>query len=180
MSRLQDVEQRHVLRGRPLQIPPTLLLVVSPDTEQAGVRLLHDVLGTVPEDELLIEAVPRVVLPGSLLQAVGEHLGVVPLTVGVAAAKDVAGGHGEVTAAVVLVLVGSLTSLSAGSHRTCNSSSGGCGCRTGGGSCGSGGACCPGDRGVGHLLLLLCGQGQGDQFWWCGGRHWVCRSLRLI
>ena len=97
------MEKSHILRGLPLEVPLSLLLVVSPDAEQIVVGLLDDVLGTVPEDELLIEAVPGVVLPGSLLQAVGEDLGIVALAVRVTAAENVAGRHRQVTAAVVLV-----------------------------------------------------------------------------
>ena len=125
VARLQDVEESQVLRGCSLVIPLALRLVVPPHTEEAGVRLLDDVLGTVPEHELLIEAVPGVVLPGSLLQAVGEDLGVVALAVRVAAAEDVAGRHREVTGAVVLVGVLTLTLPLTWTLGTCNSSSGG-------------------------------------------------------
>ena len=131
------MEKSHILRGLPLEVPLSVLLVVSPDTEQVVVSLLYDVLRAVPEDELLVEAVSLVVPPGRLLLTASEDLGVLLTAVRVTAAVDVTGGDCEVAAAeasLVLVLA-----LLTGLFSPCDGGARGYGGSGGGGGGGSGG-----------------------------------------
>ena len=79
-------------------------LVVIIDTKHIVILLLNDVLRTVPEYKLLVEAVSGIILSGFLLDARTEGLRVSGVTVLVTAAVGVTSPGTQVTSAVAGVV----------------------------------------------------------------------------
>ena len=61
VSRLQDIEECHIVSGGSLQELQPLRDVVIVDAEQVSLHLPHHHLTVVPEEELLAEAVSRII-----------------------------------------------------------------------------------------------------------------------